>query len=267
MPIIKSNIHTHTTFCDCSATPEEMVLAAISVGMDTLGFSFHSETPFDMSYCMQNYPVYFAQIQSLKKKYADKICILHGEELDLYGVQCKDCDFIIGSVHYLFKEGKYYPVDYTVQSLKDTVNNVFGGDALAAAEQYFAEVAQLSEKIRPDVYGHFDLITRFNEVCPMFDENDARYKRAALAAVESLPRGAVVEVNLGRLYKGQGGMYPSEWLVRELNARGAKFMLSSDAHCTAALGFAFDETCAKLRSLGVKSLVRYKGKKLVTVEL
>ena len=42
MPLIKSNVHTHTVFCDGADTPERMVLAAISAGMDTLGFSHHS---------------------------------------------------------------------------------------------------------------------------------------------------------------------------------------------------------------------------------
>ena len=96
MPIIKSNIHTHTTFCDGSATPEEMVLAAISVGMDTLGFSFHSETPFDMSYCMQNYPAYFAQIQSLKKSMPIKSA--YCTERNLTSTECSARTAILSSV-------------------------------------------------------------------------------------------------------------------------------------------------------------------------
>ena len=35
------NLHTHTTFCDGKNTPEEMVRAALSLGMDSLGFSGH----------------------------------------------------------------------------------------------------------------------------------------------------------------------------------------------------------------------------------
>ena len=35
------NLHSHTTFCDGKNTPEEMVRAAIALGMDSLGFSGH----------------------------------------------------------------------------------------------------------------------------------------------------------------------------------------------------------------------------------
>ena len=50
--LIKSNLHTHTTFCDGVDTPEEMVQAALGLRMDTIGFSGHSFTPIDTSYCM-----------------------------------------------------------------------------------------------------------------------------------------------------------------------------------------------------------------------
>ena len=36
------NYHTHTTFCDGKSTPEEIVLEAIRLGMDTIGFSGHA---------------------------------------------------------------------------------------------------------------------------------------------------------------------------------------------------------------------------------
>ena len=32
------NYHTHTTYCDGKSTPEEIVLEAIRLGMDTIGF-------------------------------------------------------------------------------------------------------------------------------------------------------------------------------------------------------------------------------------
>ena len=37
--MIRRDYHTHTTFCDGKCTAEEMVCAAISFGMDEIGFS------------------------------------------------------------------------------------------------------------------------------------------------------------------------------------------------------------------------------------
>ena len=83
--IIRSNVHTHTDFCDGSDSMEDMVRAAIACGMDTLGISFHSFTPFDTSYCIRDYPAYMRELSRLRKKYAGSICLLGGVELDLYG--------------------------------------------------------------------------------------------------------------------------------------------------------------------------------------
>ena len=47
----KANLHTHTSFCDGKNSPEEMVRSAVEKGFDVLGFSGHSYTPFDETYC------------------------------------------------------------------------------------------------------------------------------------------------------------------------------------------------------------------------
>lgn len=52
MSNIPSNYHTHSTFCDGKDTPEEMVLEAIRLGCPEIGFSGHSYTDFDETYCM-----------------------------------------------------------------------------------------------------------------------------------------------------------------------------------------------------------------------
>ena len=109
MALIKSNIHTHTTFCDGKDSMEDMVKAAIAVGFDTLGLSFHSYTSFDPSYCIRDYLAYMKEFGRLKREYAGKICLLNGVELDLYGERPSVCDYVIGSVHY-FKAGeRHFP--------------------------------------------------------------------------------------------------------------------------------------------------------------
>lgn len=115
MPFIKSNVHTHTTFCDGQDSMEDMVKAAVSLGFDTLGFSFHSYTPFDPSYCIRDYYEYMREFERLRKEYGQTICLLNGVELDLYGERPSVCDFVIGSVHYLEENGRRYPVDFSAR--------------------------------------------------------------------------------------------------------------------------------------------------------
>ena len=70
-----SNFHTHSCFSDGKNTPEEMVCSAIERGFTALGFSDHSETKCDLSYCMKlaDYPAYFKTINDLKEKYKKAI--------------------------------------------------------------------------------------------------------------------------------------------------------------------------------------------------
>ena len=124
--IIRSNVHTHTDFCDGSDSMEDMVRAAIACGMDTLGISFHSFTPFDTSYCIRDYPAYMRELSRLRKKYAGSICLLGGVELDLYGQRPREYDYVIGSVHYLKQGGSYYPIDLSAEGFVAAVREVFG---------------------------------------------------------------------------------------------------------------------------------------------
>ena len=44
--------HVHTTFCDGKAEADELAAQAAALGLKTLGFSGHANTPFDASWCM-----------------------------------------------------------------------------------------------------------------------------------------------------------------------------------------------------------------------
>ena len=74
---LRANYHTHTTFCDGSDAAEDVVLAAIDKGFSHLGFSGHMDPDIHM-----DFDAYLAEIGRLREKYADRIEILCGVELD-----------------------------------------------------------------------------------------------------------------------------------------------------------------------------------------
>ncbi len=80
------DLHMHTTYCDGKNSAEEMVLAAIDKGLRTVGLSGHAFTRFDTSYCMseKTTAVYIEEVNALKVKYADRIRVLLGTELDYW---------------------------------------------------------------------------------------------------------------------------------------------------------------------------------------
>ena len=67
-----TNYHTHTTFCDGKNTAEELVLQAIDLGFDALGFSGHGYTSQDSTYCMQNIKAYIEEVKRLKENMQKK---------------------------------------------------------------------------------------------------------------------------------------------------------------------------------------------------
>lgn len=253
-----SNYHTHTSFCDGNDRTEELVIKAIQLGCPEIGFSGHSFTWFDQSYCMSPKDIenYEREIMSLKEKYRGRIKILLGIEQDFYSDEpAKDFDYVIGSVHYVLKDGEYLPVDENRQLLSDAAKNYYGGDFYAFAEDYFETVGRIYEKTGCNIIGHFDLFGKFNGCDELFDTKHPRYRRAVSGALERLKYvPAFFEVNMGGMIKGyKKEPYPQRFILEEINAFGGKVILSSDCHDKETLLYGFDEAYRYLLNCGFDS--------------
>ena len=236
------DFHVHSVFSDGKNTPREMVEAAISYGMETLGFSDHSHTAFDLSWCMQpeNISAYRETITALKQEYAGKIELFCGIEQDYDSDEPTDgYDYVIGSVHYMKIEGEYVAVDGSPDILRAAADKYFGSDTYALAAVYFDIVSDVVRKTNCDLIGHFDLIAKYNESAHLFDENDPRYIAAwKKAADKLLLTGKPFELNFGAIYRGRRTVpYPAPAMWDYLISHGARFVLSGDSHCCDALGF------------------------------
>ena len=171
------DLHTHSTYSDGKASPEEVIFAAIDKGLSEIGLSDHSYTFFDESYCMKKERVeaYKAELAALKAKYAGKISVLCGVEQDAYSTESTaGFDYVIGSAHYLKVGGEYFPLDEAEKDFVALCEKGFQGDYYALAEEYFALVAGFADRKDISIIGHFDLITKFNEGGKFFDEGDPR---------------------------------------------------------------------------------------------
>jgi len=241
----RGDYHVHTSFCDGKASPEEMVRAALDMGLPAIGFTGHSHTTFDESWCMSasGTAAYRAEIARLKAKYAGQIAVYCGVEQDLLSdAPTESYDYVIGSVHYLAVDGTYIPVDESASDLYRAARRHFGGDLYALIEAYYEHVSRVHAVTGCGVVGHFDLITKFNEGGVLFDETDPRYIAAWKAAADALlPTGALFEINTGAIARGYRTVpYPSAPILDYLIARGARFLLSGDAHSPAGLCCGFE---------------------------
>ena len=240
------DLHVHTTYCDGKNTPEEMVLAAIEQGLDCIGFSAHAYMEHDHSYCIKKEDIekYKAEIRALKEKYKDDIIVLCGVEQDIFSCESTDgYDYVIGSVHYVREGIPALCLDDTEELFAEVAEIYFGGDFYAMAEEYYKTVSQLPEKVQPDIIGHFDIITKYNEGGRYFDESHPRYVAAYKAAVDSLVEcGVPFEVNTGAVSRGYKTQpYPAKPIFDYIVEKGGDFIFSGDAHSTEGLCYQFEK--------------------------
>lgn len=251
-----TNFHTHTTFCDGKNTAEEMVLAALEKGFTALGFSGHGTTPEDLSYCMRDMDGYIAEVKRLQEKYKKDIRIYLGVEEDCWApVDRSRFEYVIGSSHYLHAGGKRYDADHNVDTLKQAIA-AFGGDRLALAEHYFDTFCTYLEQRKPDIVGHFDLLTKFDEGEESFFLRDPAYMALARGFIRRAAQsGCVFEVNTGAMARGlRTSPYPCDELLYELKKCDARLILSSDSHSADTLDFAFEEVREMLMDIGFVKL-------------
>lgn len=255
--MIKQNLHCHTTFDDGADTPEAMVIAAMSAGLTSIGISAHSPVPGE-AWCMsdENEPKFKSELRRLREKYRGQIEVYCGLEYDSCSVQrFEGYDYVIASVHTL----SGIPVDNTLEESQQVIERYGSADAAACA--YYEQCARLADVAQADIVGHFDLLTKFNELYRLYDSGSSIYRDAAFAAMERLnAAGKIFEINTGAISRGyRSTPYPAPELLRHLKAIGGRITVSSDAHSAAAICCAFDKAEALAKSCGFTELWQFNG--------
>ncbi len=248
--------HNHTVLCDAKNTAEEMVLAAIAKGMPEIGFSAHARMPGDPDWCLtaEGEREYFETVTALKEKYKDQIKIYLGIEQDFYSEPIAyPYDYVIGSVHALDVGEKLIDIDLDPKTVRQNVEEYFGGDPYAYVEHFYETAAKVYEKTKCDIIGHLDLVTKFLDRDPLFSEEHPRYIAARAKAIDSLLKApAVFEINTGGIYRGYRTVtYPNIQTVKALYSAGARFVINADSHSVDSVDFMLSEVAEELDSLGI----------------
>lgn len=257
--LYKQNLHQHSIYDDGKDTPEEVVLAAIEKGFDSIGFSGHSYMNWatHISMSLKGTEQYKKEIARLKEKYADQIKIFCGLELEMFSkLDVSGYDYLIGSVHYLKIGEELVGIDRSRNAIKGVVNYYFEGNALECARMYYEHMEDLYRCGNIDIIGHFDLIAKHNEVLGLFNEQSKEYQGLALGAIESL-RGKIpfFEVNTGGISRGyRSKPYPNEFIVKAFREMGFGAIISSDCHDKNYIDIAFKESKELLKSCGYNEI-------------
>lgn len=256
--VTRSSPHVHTQFCDGRSTAEEMVNAALQRGFVSLGFSSHGKQDFDLKYALDEAreAAYIREVRRLQQAYAGRIKIWLGVEADYFSAANRaDFEYVIASVHYMeLLDGSRLAVDSSLEQLERIIQVIFDGDAFALAEAYFRMLGRFVRDTRPDIIGHYDLLTKFNRGTYPFNEGHPYYVQAAMRGLEEAIQGCrLMEVNVGALARtGVKGPYPSLAILKQWRALGGQVILSSDCHDASYLDSAYDVGLELIRAAGYK---------------
>lgn len=244
------------------------MLAAIQKGFKILGFSSHSMFPFWTETYMQpeNFEKYCSEIKNLRQKYQDKIEIRLGFEADyIPGISFPrfddykkfQPDFLIGSVHFIFQKDGIFAVDDSPEKLFAALKKYYQNDEKKLIGEYFASEREMLKKGDFTILGHADLIRKFNEKFPFFDETSEWYKREEKTLADAISSsGVIVEINTGAISRGwKTNPYPSDNLLSLLHERNVPLTLSSDAHSAENLDCSFDDAILRAKKAGYTELV------------
>jgi histidinol-phosphatase (PHP family) len=254
----KQNLHTHSTFCDGKDTPEEMIQEALKSGFDSLGFSMHSYLSCS-NYAIvtrEKVVAYRQEISRLKEKYRGIIDIFLGLEQDVLSEDAAvGYDYTIGSVHYLHTKNGKKGFDVGLEGTLAYIDAHYDGDAMKFAKAYYEMAATIPDHGDFDIIGHFDILTKNNELGKFLDVDSKEYLGYALDAMDALKgRMSVFEVNTGAISRGyRTTPYPQMALLKAFRQKGFGVVITSDCHDKNYLDCYFEESKMLLREAGFRS--------------
>lgn len=257
------NLHTHTIYCDGVNTPEELINEAIRKGFESIGFSGHSymkREPREYSMTADSNLLYKKKIRDLKTKYANGLQVFLGMEADFYSEADRSgYDYLIGSVHYVEKDGILLDFDRTdigrpTDTVKYIIRDVYKGKGMDFIRDYYETLARLPERGKTDIIGHFDLAVKTNGTLGFVDEDSAEYQNCAIEAAEKLAgKIGLFELNTGAVARGFRKIpYPAPFLLKELHRLGFGVVITSDCHRKENLNFYFKEAAELLKQSGFR---------------
>lgn len=222
------NYHTHTYRCrHASGTVEEYVKRAVDNGIEFMGFAEHFPLRFDdgsesgVRLPTNEIQDYFAEIKAISDKYADKIEIKIGFEMeyyrDMFDTMLKNA--IIYGADYLIL-GQHY---FIPENVAGSIHTSVADDGETRLSEYVDSLIEAMDKgvftyiAHPDVFRH----TGSNEVY------EHHMRRLCHAATE---KNMPLEMNFYGIRDHRN--YPDSRFWRIAGEEGSPMTFGFDAHTT-----------------------------------
>jgi histidinol-phosphatase (PHP family) len=234
---------------------DEYIEKAINKKIDIFGFSEHAPMNFDPKYriSFDQMNQYENMIKKAKEKYADKIEILLGYEVDFIPSFVDDrvlnanVDYLIGSVHFLDKWGFDNP-EFIGRYESENIDEIW--------EKYFYQISLMAKSRQFDIVGHLDLIKVFK-----FLPNKSIIDIAVDALKEIKKADMTIEINGAGYRKPISEAYPSQELLKAAYELDIPITFASDAHEISQVGLFTEETTSIAKKIGYKKCAVFRNRK------
>ena len=236
--MLKANYHTHTWRCHHAGDyPDiEYVEAAVSNGMEILGFSDHAPWPYRNGFVdkyrmiMSQLPDYISSIRALSESFSGKIKIYCGLECEYFTEYMDHLKVLHDRVDYLI-------LAYHYLGSNENMEYFFLGDAETSEQfdEYADGICKAMESGLFTYVAHPDLIlNRY----PEFDSHAEKISRQICQAAHSL--NLPLEFNLYGHYKkdrynAPGLGYPCFDFWKIAAETGCRAIIGCDAHMPSLL--------------------------------
>ncbi|CAN5280959.1 histidinol-phosphatase [soil metagenome] len=266
--MLKSNYHSHCSYCDGKFEPEAHLLSAIEKGLHSYGFSSHAPLPFPNKWSMKKEHLahYLKEILRLKDDYESEIKVYCGLEVDyIPGVtgpgnpefSRPPFHYLIGSIHFIdsFADGTPWEIDGSHEVFLQGLKYIFDGDIKAVIEKYFLLTRKMVQEETPDIVGHLDKI-KIQNISNLYSEEASWYQQEIMHTLEEIAAtGSIIEVNTRGLYKKKSlDLYPGIWVLQQIKNMKIPIVLNSDSHHPEEIEKLFNDTAEKLKSIGFKTV-------------
>lgn len=261
--MITVDYHTHHVRCGhAQGQIEDYIQQAIALGFSEIGISDHApiywlegDDPMpNIAMAKSELPAYVEEVLRLKAKYADRIAVRLGLEVDyIEGAEaaCADLlatypfDYLIGSVHYVFGRNVY-----------DAQRWHGVRDPLPIYAEYYRLLAKSAQSGLFDIIAHSTAVIAYApKPIPSAIEP---FQDAALAAIREAD--LCLEINTSGYRKLGSEPFPSVRMIGRARELDIPLTFSSDAHRPSEVGYARDQVETLLGQLGVTELARFAAR-------
>ena len=216
---------------------------------------FEDEADLDPQDTVRIFGEYATEAKSLREEFAGRIELLVGfetERLPPDSWQQKmaalrdgiGLEYTVGSVHSI--EGQY--IDYSPELTARVAERCGGVEPMQ--RRYFDAVADLVQRLSPEIVGHIDLIRKFHGPGAALGASVMRSVETTLEVVRA--QGGVLDVNCGAHRRGLSPVYPLPDILARACEMGIGATLGDDGHGAHDVGVGLDASLRAIADAGYK---------------